>query len=154
MVHAKHRHLPTWVLLECKSRCPEQSHSLQLPSESTEAVVLSISQYRGKMVSGSALKLFAFVIYRLSLKVIQAHCSFKENQDPTRYCSFYRNMIELSVGLQIWPILEWVITSAPKTCNLFLFLHKGGEKLRYNEDRTGWTSAKSRVFLLNRVKIV
>ena len=154
MVHTKHRHLPTRVLLEHKSRCPEQSHSLQLPSESTGAVLLSSSQRRGKMVSGSALKLLGFLIYRLSLKVIQAHCSFKENQDPTRYCSFYRNNTELSVGLRISPMLEWVITTTSKTCCLFLFLHKGGENLRYNEDRTGWTTAKSRVFLLTRIKIV
>lgn len=154
MVRAKHRHLPTRVLLEHKSRCPEQSHSLQLPPESTEAVLLSISQCRGKMVSDSALNLLAFVIHRLSLKVIQAHCIFKENQDPTKYCSFYRNKIELSVGLRIWPMLEWVITSASKTCSFFLFLCKGGENLKYNEDRTGWTTAKSRVFLLTRIKIV
>jgi len=61
----------------------------------------SRSAERGKAVPGSALTLLAPVSHGLSLKVLQAHGSVKENQDPTRHCSFRRNRIEFSVGLQV-----------------------------------------------------
>lgn len=105
-----------WQLFWNKSRCPEWPHSRQLPPQPREALLLSIFPCRGKMVSGSTLKSFAFVIHRLPLKLSQARCSSKENRNTGPLLGTRLNKIELPVGSWMWPMLEWVL---PKLAGYF-----------------------------------
>lgn len=151
-----------WVLYELNAQGNSMLHLWSMPTRAWALTHCNLHLHQQELFCSApfyaevrwyqVLLRITSVIHRLSLHVSQAHCSFKEKQDPTGYCSFYRNFLLVYGSDQCWNELLQVLSK------LTLFFSSGITKDKISglvkTDRRGWTTAKSRVFLLTGIKTV